>query len=204
MTETTLETILLVEDEPAVRQLFAQALKRAGYSIYEARNGQEAMKLFDQHGEIIDMLLTDMRMPYMGGAELAHHLRGRRRSLKRIADVNQGLGHRPETEFLGPMQQRDLVVSVQNAVPVPLEDCAVSDHAVGIEFRGPQGSHAGCAENHLRSQLRCSLARQSDFHPGFDERFNNDVNESRAARTQRRDAVWGWSLLREDPDRGLA
>jgi CheY-like chemotaxis protein len=78
----SLETILLVEDEPAVRQLFAQALTRAGYSIYEARNGQEAMKLFDKHGESIDMLLTDMRMPYMGGAELAHHLRGRRRSLK--------------------------------------------------------------------------------------------------------------------------
>ena len=81
-TTTTLATILLVEDEPAVRQLFAQALSRAGYAVLEARNGQEAMKLFDQHGETIDLLLTDMRMPYMGGAELAHHLRGRRRSLK--------------------------------------------------------------------------------------------------------------------------
>src|SRR5881394_2100840 len=80
--EITLETILLVEDEPAVRQLFAQALKRAGYFVHEARNGQEAMKLFDQYGDGIDMLLTDMRMPYMGGAELAHHLRGRRRTLK--------------------------------------------------------------------------------------------------------------------------
>jgi two-component system, cell cycle sensor histidine kinase and response regulator CckA len=76
------ETILLVEDEPAVRQLFAQALTRAGYGVYEARNGQEAVKLFDQHGDAIDMLLTDLRMPYMGGAELAHHLRGRRRTLK--------------------------------------------------------------------------------------------------------------------------
>jgi CheY-like chemotaxis protein len=78
----TRETILLVEDEPAVRQLFAQALIRAGYSVYEARNGQEAVQLFDQHGDAIDMLLTDMRMPYMGGAELAHQLRGRRRTLK--------------------------------------------------------------------------------------------------------------------------
>lgn len=77
-----METILLVEDEPAVRQLFAQALKRSGYAVYEARNGQEAMKLFDEHGDSIDLLLTDLRMPYMGGAELAHHLRGRRRTLK--------------------------------------------------------------------------------------------------------------------------
>ncbi|PYR91194.1 MAG: hypothetical protein DMF84_17985 [Acidobacteria bacterium] len=77
-----LETILLVEDEPAVRQLFAHALARAGYAVYEARNGQEAMKVFDQHGDAIDLLLTDMKMPYMTGAELAHHLRGRRRTLK--------------------------------------------------------------------------------------------------------------------------
>src|SRR5258708_5329910 len=82
MSETTLETILLVEDEPAVRQLFAQALTRAGYSVYEARNGQEAIRVFDQYGESIDMLLTDMRMPYMGGAELAHPLSGPRRTPK--------------------------------------------------------------------------------------------------------------------------
>lgn len=82
MAETKLETILLVEDEPAVRQLFAQALSRAGYVVHEARNGQEAMKVFDQHGDSIDMLLTDMRMPYMGGGELAHQLRARRRTLK--------------------------------------------------------------------------------------------------------------------------
>src|SRR6186997_294635 len=80
--QTTLETILLVEDEPAVRQLFAQALTRAGYTVHEARNGQEAMKVFDQYGESIHMLLTDMKMPYMGGAELAHQLRARRRTLK--------------------------------------------------------------------------------------------------------------------------
>lgn len=80
--QTPLETILLVEDEPAVRQLFAQALTRAGYTVYEARNGQEAIKVFDQHGESIHLLLTDMKMPYMGGAELAHHLRARRRTLK--------------------------------------------------------------------------------------------------------------------------
>ena len=61
-----------------MRQLFAQALTRAGYRVYEARNGQEAMKVFDQHGDSIDLLLTDLRMPYMGGAELAQHLRARR------------------------------------------------------------------------------------------------------------------------------
>jgi CheY-like chemotaxis protein len=76
------ETILRVEDEPAVRQLFSLASSRAGYRVHEARNGQEAMKMFDQHGEAIDLLLTDMRMPFMGGAELATQLRTRRKTLK--------------------------------------------------------------------------------------------------------------------------
>ena len=78
----SLETILLVEDEPAVRQLFSLALSRAGYRVLEARNGQEAVKVYDQHGDTIDLLLTDIRMPYMGGVELVRQLRSRRRTLK--------------------------------------------------------------------------------------------------------------------------
>jgi len=80
--DTPHETILLVEDEPAVRQLFSQALMRAGYRVHEARNGNEAMKLFEQHGDSVDLVLTDMRMPFMGGADLARELRSRRQTLK--------------------------------------------------------------------------------------------------------------------------
>ena len=76
------ETILLVEDEPAVRELFSQALMRAGYRVHQARNGHEALKLFDQYGDTVDLLLTDMRMPFMGGADLARELRSRRQTLK--------------------------------------------------------------------------------------------------------------------------
>jgi two-component system cell cycle sensor histidine kinase/response regulator CckA len=91
------ETILLVEDEPAVRQLFSLALNRAGYRVHEARNGQEAMKMFDQHGESVDLLLTDMRMPFMGGADLARHLRARRKTLKLLCI--SGYAGTNETEF---------------------------------------------------------------------------------------------------------
>ena len=79
------ETILLVEDEPAVRQLFATALARAGYRVFEARNGQEALEIFEKAGDGVDLVLTDMRMPYMGGAELTRQLRERRGSLKLLA-----------------------------------------------------------------------------------------------------------------------
>jgi len=117
--EVKLETILLVEDEPAVRQLFAQALARAGYSVHEARNGQEAMKLFDQHGDEIDLLLTDIRMPYMGGAELAHHLRGRRRTLKLlcISGYPGNLDSELAADFLAkPFSRDDLLRKVREVL----------------------------------------------------------------------------------------
>jgi CheY-like chemotaxis protein len=121
-TSTNLATILLVEDEPAVRQLFAQALSRAGYAVYEARNGQEAMKLFDQHGDAIDLLLTDMRMPYMGGAELAHHLRGRRHSLKLlcISGYPGSLDPDLSSDFLAkPFSRDDLLKKVREVLDRP-------------------------------------------------------------------------------------
>jgi two-component system cell cycle sensor histidine kinase/response regulator CckA len=119
MAEPTLETILLVEDEPAVRQLFSQALTRAGYAVHEARNGQEAMKVFDQHGESIDLLLTDMRMPYMGGAELAHHLRARRRTLKLlcISGYPGNLDAELSVDFLAkPFSREDLLKKVREVL----------------------------------------------------------------------------------------
>lgn len=117
--ETTLETILLVEDEPAVRQLFAQALAREGYFVYEARNGQEAVKLFDTYGDQIDLLLTDMRMPYMGGAELAHHLRGRRRTLRLlcISGYPGSLDADLAVDFLAkPFSRDDLLKKVREVL----------------------------------------------------------------------------------------
>jgi two-component system, cell cycle sensor histidine kinase and response regulator CckA len=110
------ETILLVEDEPAIRQLFVHALTRAGYTVHEARNGQDAMKIFDQHGDTIDLLLTDMRMPYMGGGELAQLLRARRQALKLLcisgcpSGVDQGLA----ADFLAkPFSRADLLKKVR-------------------------------------------------------------------------------------------
>jgi hypothetical protein len=116
------ETILLVEDEPAVRQLFAQALTRAGYRIYEARNGQEAVKVFAQHEEEIDLLLTDMRMPYMGGAELAQHLRAKRHTLKLLCISGYPGGDAKDlgADFLAkPFSRDDLLTKVREVLDRP-------------------------------------------------------------------------------------
>jgi two-component system, cell cycle sensor histidine kinase and response regulator CckA len=81
---TPSETILVVEDEPAVRQLVTAALERAGYRVLEARDGEKAVSLFDANAADIDLLLTDLRMPQMDGAELARRLRARAPQLKVI------------------------------------------------------------------------------------------------------------------------
>jgi CheY-like chemotaxis protein len=66
--------ILLVEDEPAVRALFAQALRQAGYAVLEACNGADALNVFERAERKVDLLLTDIRMPYIDGAQLASRL----------------------------------------------------------------------------------------------------------------------------------
>ena len=79
---TGTETVLLVEDEPGVRQLVREMLHRLGYTILEAGGGAEALRIFDQHQGSIDLLLTDVIMPHMSGRELAERLRLLRPSLK--------------------------------------------------------------------------------------------------------------------------
>jgi len=68
------ETILLVEDEPAVRRLVSQMLLLTGYTVLEAASGPEAIALITQCREPVNLLLTDIVMPSMSGGELADKL----------------------------------------------------------------------------------------------------------------------------------
>ncbi|WP_439659601.1 substrate-binding domain-containing protein [Lentzea sp. HUAS TT2] len=68
-------TILLVEDDDQVRTLTRRVLERSGYVVIEARNGLQALGLFDDCEKDIDLVVTDIVMPRMGGLELVTELR---------------------------------------------------------------------------------------------------------------------------------
>ncbi len=76
------ETILLVEDSEVVRSLVRELLEHRGYTVLEARDAQEGIAIAGKHRGTIDLLLTDLMMPRMGGHELAQRLRSRRKNLK--------------------------------------------------------------------------------------------------------------------------
>jgi signal transduction histidine kinase len=79
------ETVLLAEDEPVVRTMVATILQRQGYRVLQASNGDEALRLAQQHAdEEIHLLMTDVVMPQMGGVELAGQFSIERPSAKLI------------------------------------------------------------------------------------------------------------------------
>jgi signal transduction histidine kinase/CheY-like chemotaxis protein len=92
------ECILVVEDEDTVRSLMRETLALLGYTVLEATDGVEALQAFEKNQDRIQMVVTDMVMPKLGGLELIHKLQKQRRELKvlvlsgytdRIADIER-------------------------------------------------------------------------------------------------------------------
>ena len=74
-------TILVVDDEGIIRDLARNALENAGFHVIEARDGLEAIQSFEEKGDGVDLVLLDMTMPRMGGAE----------AFRRIRDLSPGV-----------------------------------------------------------------------------------------------------------------
>ena len=88
------ETILLVEDEDAIRLVAATILRRLGYTVLVASGGADALAVFARTSTPTDLLLTDVVMPKMSGVELAERL-VEDGLVRRVADHGYGLMQKP-------------------------------------------------------------------------------------------------------------
>jgi two-component system, cell cycle sensor histidine kinase and response regulator CckA len=118
------ETVLLVEDEEAVRKLAKRTLDAAGYRVLAAADGHEALLLCEGLNEPLHLLVTDVIMPRMGGRELAERLAAKRPGLKVLftsgytedAILRNGV-LRHGAQFIGkPFNMSDLVIKVREVL----------------------------------------------------------------------------------------
>ncbi|MBV8901985.1 MAG: PAS domain S-box protein [Verrucomicrobia bacterium] len=121
------ETILLAEDEDAVREVTAQLLEAFGYQVLKASSGEEALRLADSQPGKIHLLMTDVVMPGMGGRELADLLRAREPQLKVLfqsgytddAVVRYGVVHAEVAFLQKPFTPQALAEKVRQALDQP-------------------------------------------------------------------------------------
>ena len=118
------ETVLLVEDEEAVRSVTRRILVAAGYEVITAGSGGEALQVWADHQDRVSLLLTDVVMPGMNGRELADRLVALRASLKVLymsGYTDDAIVHRgvldPGTQFIGkPFSSDALLARVRSAL----------------------------------------------------------------------------------------
>ncbi|MFI5120439.1 MAG: PAS domain S-box protein [Thermoanaerobaculia bacterium] len=120
------ETVLVVEDEAAVRNLVRAVLERTGYLVLAAEDGAAALELADRHAGVIHVLLTDVVMPGMNGRDLAARVKARRPAIKVVfmsgytADVPADFGTEGGPAFLSkPFNERALTVKLREVLDLP-------------------------------------------------------------------------------------
>ena len=123
------ETILLLEDSPAVRASVRESLKRYGYTVLEAANENVAIDIATKHRGPIDLLLTDMVMPAMSGRLVAEQLTPLRPQIRVLymsgyaadAVVRQGVLRHGVAYLQKPFSPDTLARSVRNVLDAPRE-----------------------------------------------------------------------------------
>ncbi len=126
---TATETVLLVEDQVGVRRATRRILKRAGYTVFEASHGEDALALATTFPGRIDVLLTDVVMPGMSGPQLATALLEQRPELvvlymsgyaEDVEEVRAALS-RGQTFLAKPFAPEALLQSLRDAIEGPPE-----------------------------------------------------------------------------------
>ncbi len=127
-------TVLLVEDDDAVRALVALILADCGYSVVEACDGREGLKLFETHQGPIDLIVTDIVMPGMSGREMAERILASHPGMKilfvsgytRTAVQHHGLLESGSNFLQKPFSPRELARKVGTLMSAPEEPRPVS------------------------------------------------------------------------------
>jgi PAS domain S-box-containing protein len=127
MPEGGKETILVVEDDPAVRHLVQSVLKRYGYQVLLAENGEEAIELFESKWQDVDLALLDVIMPKLNGKQVCDALRQRAPRLKVLfltgytADLIQDKGILVEgiDVIMKPAKPVDLAKKIREMLDAP-------------------------------------------------------------------------------------
>ena len=119
------ETLLLCEDEAAVRQLVELILSGAGYTVLAAATPADALALAARHGETIDALVTDIVMPGMSGLELAERLQPLRALFISGYSAEAAVGLPPGSAFLEkPFDHGALLAEVRALLDAPIRSSA--------------------------------------------------------------------------------
>lgn len=118
-------TILLVDDEQAVRSIVVKILRRAKYNVLEAEDGDAALRIAESHPGKIDLLLSDMYMPGLRGPEVAQALAPKCPGLRVLfmsgyADQDSRSGVPAGANFLNkPFSGKELTAAVDAALKGP-------------------------------------------------------------------------------------
>ena len=115
------ETVLLVEDEEAVRTMAARVLRQRGYTVLEAATGASALALLESHDGQVDVLVTDIVMPEMSGLELAERVGAVREGIRVLymsgyAESAPGLEHVAGSLLHKPFRANELVGTVRRLI----------------------------------------------------------------------------------------
>jgi CheY-like chemotaxis protein len=126
------ETVLVAEDEAAVRRFAVESLRRHGYQVLSAASGEEALAVAANHDGVIHLLLTDVVMPGMKGPELAGRLRALRPDLRVVlmsgyaADIVTSADLRDAAMVAKPFSAASLSHTVRTTLDTPVSSLRAS------------------------------------------------------------------------------
>ena len=124
--------VLVVDDERSIRELLARSLGRRGHDVIEAQDGDEALRIIEDRDAQIDVIVSDIRMPGLGGDDLLARLRVSRPELaERVVFITGDAVSRRT----GALEQEDL--------PVLLKPFQLDAVAALVEQRAAQGTQTG-------------------------------------------------------------